>query len=333
MDQSPLNPELPTLGKSNIATEVPGKARKNMKNKEWKLFWKNRELSLLFLPGFIYKLVLAYLPMIGIIIAFKNYRYDLGIIGSKWIGFKNFEFFFASQDAFRVTRNTIFYNLGYMTITTIAALAFAVMLNEISQRSVKVYQTIMFLPYFLSWVIVSYITYAFLDYNSGYINHFLQSIGLAPKQWYLDYRPWPYILNAAHLWKAIGFSTLVYYAGIIGIDTDYYEAARIDGASRMQMIFKITLPMLTPLIVILLILAIGGMFRGDFGLHYFIPNNSGPTFPTTDIIDTYVYRALRALGDISMSAAVGFYQSVVGLILVVGANYVVKKMNDENSLF
>jgi putative aldouronate transport system permease protein len=276
---------------------------------------------------------MAYLPMFGVIVAFKNYRYDKGILGSDWVGFKNFEFLFKSDTAWRITRNTVLYNLTYMILTTICALAVAIMLNEIAKRWLKVYQTSMLLPYFLSWVVMSYITQAFLDHQSGFVNTILVSMGMEKIKWYFEAHYWPFILVIVHLWKSIGFSALVYYAGVLGIDAELYEAAKIDGAKRMQMVWNITIPQLTPLITILLILSLGGMFRGDFGLHYFIPNNNGMTYSTTDIIDTYIYRALSTLGDISMASAVGLYQSLVGFVLVIAANYTVRKINDENSLF
>jgi len=304
-----------------------------MLKREWLYFRKNGELFTLSLPGLIYKLIFAYLPMIGIVIAFKHFRNDKGIFGSEWVGFKNFEYLFTSDVAWRITRNTILYNLAYMTLTTITALVFAIMLNEVRKRWLKVFQTSMFLPYFLSWVLVGYIVYAFLNHSDGFINRTLTSLGLDGISWYQDPAAWPYILILAHLWKAIGFSTLVYFAGILGIDTEYYEAARMDGASKLQMTFSITLPLLLPLVIILGILSIGGMFKGDFGLHYFIPNNSGFIFSTTDIIDTYAYRALREIGDISMAAAVGLYQSIVGFVLVLVTNSIVRRVNSENSLW
>ncbi|PYI51969.1 sugar ABC transporter permease [Paenibacillus flagellatus] len=291
------------------------------------------ELFTLSLPAAIYIFVMAYIPMFGVVVAFKNYKYDKGILGSEWVGFKNFEFLFKSETAFRITRNTVLYNIGYMALTTICALAVAILLNEIAKKWLKIYQTAMILPFFLSWVVMSYITLAFLDHQSGFMNGWLSAFGFEKIKWYFEPEYWPFILNAVHLWKAIGFSALVYYAGILGIDGELYEAARIDGAKRFQLVKHITLPQLTPLIVILLILSIGNMFRGDFGLHFFIPNNSGMIYPTTDIIDTYIYRALSEVGDISMASAVGLYQSFVGFVLVIAANFTVRKINEENSLF
>ncbi|WP_309123122.1 ABC transporter permease subunit [Paenibacillus sp.] len=303
------------------------------RSKTVRFFGRNIELFTLSFPSILYIFVMAYLPMFGVIIAFKNYVYDKGILGSEWIGFKNFEFLFASETAFRITRNTVLYNLGYMLLTTVAALAVAILLNEISKKWLKLYQTSMILPYFLSWVVMSYIVMAFLDHQNGFINNWLEAAGLEKIKWYFEAKYWPYILNLVHLWKAIGFSALVYYAGILGIDGELYEAAKIDGAKRWQLITNITLPQLTPLIIILLILGIGSMFRGDFGLHYFVPNNNGMTYATTDIIDTYIYRALSEIGDVSMASAVGLYQSFVGFVLVVTANFIVRKINEDNSLF
>lgn len=303
--------------------------------KEWRLFIKNFELFTLGLPGVLYILVFAYLPMVGIILAFKNYHFDKGLFGSEWIGFKNFEFFIVSDYSFRIVRNTVLYQIGYIAVTTAFALTFAILLNEISRKAVKVYQTALFLPYFLSWVVVYYIVYTILDLNNGVLNKLIEAFGGVGRNWYLESQPWPFILNAVHLWKAIGFSTLVYYAGIIAINQEYYEAARIDGATRWQMARKITVPCLMPLISILLILAVGGLVSGDFGLHWFVPNLNlnGMTYETTDIIDTYVYRALAKIGDIGMASAVGLFQSVVGLGLVLLANAMTKKLNSENSLW
>ncbi|TLS51874.1 sugar ABC transporter permease [Paenibacillus antri] len=301
--------------------------------KEWRQFKKHYELTLIVLPAAIKIFIFSYLPMYGVVVAFKNYRYDLGIFGSEWVGLKNFEFFFVSEYAWRITRNTVLYELGYLALTTVCALALAVMMNEIGRTILKVYQTALFLPYFLSWAVVFYIVFAFLDINNGVLNRLIEQFGGTARHWYMEAEPWPYILNIVALWKRIGFSALVYYAGIMAINQEYYEAAKIDGATRLQMATRITIPMIMPLVAILIILAIGSLFSGDFGLHFFIPNNSGMTYPTTDIIDTYVYRALMGIGDPGMAAAVGLVQSLVGLALVVSANAVVRKINPDNSLW
>jgi putative aldouronate transport system permease protein len=306
---------------------------KGSRRTEWYHLKKNSELLLLLMPGALLVLIFSYLPMFGTVLAFKDFRYDKGFWGSEWIGFDNFKFFFVSDNAWLITRNTVGYGLIYMILTTVIALTFAILMNEMGKKWLRIHQTAMFIPYCLSWVVVSYLALALLDSSGGYLNKILEFLHLETHMWYLETKPWPYILVSAYLWKNIGFSTLVYFAGIMGINQEYYEAAKIDGASRWQMATRVTLPMLSTLIVVLLILAIGHIFVGDFGLHYFIPNNNGMTFPTTDVIDTYVFRALRVYGDIGMSTAIGLYQSVVGLVLVITSNYVVRKINEENSLF
>lgn len=306
-----------------------GKVKKHRR----KLRSGDKELSLLALPAVVYIFIFSYLTMFGVVIAFKNYRYDKGIWGSEWVGLENFNFFFMTEKAYIVTRNTVLYNIWFWVITTFCALLVAILLNEISRRWSKYYQTVMFLPTFVSWVVIMYLAQIFLHHDNGFINRFLESVGGDRIRWYLEPEYWPAVLTVAHLWKSIGFSALVYYAGIVAIDPSYYEAARIDGATRFQMVRKITIPMLAPLITILLIMTIGSMFRGDFGLHFFVSGNSPLLYNTVDIIDTFVYRALSVSGDISMAAAVGLYQSLVGFVLVVAANYTVKKINEENSLW
>lgn len=313
--------------------DVAGKAGKPKAKPRRKLRSGDKELSLLSLPAVIYIFVFSYLTMFGVIIAFKNYRYDKGIWGSEWIGLDNFRFFFISEKAFIVTRNTILYNVWFWIVTTFCALLVAILLNEISRRWSKYYQTVMFLPTFVSWVVIMFLVQMFLDHDNGFVNRMLMSIGGDRVRWYLEPAYWPAILTLAHLWKSIGFSALVYYAGIVAIDPSYYEAAKMDGATRLQMVRKITIPMLAPLITILLIMTIGSMFRGDFGLHYFVSNNSPLLYNSVDIIDTFVYRALAVSGDTSMAAAVGLYQSLVGFVLVVAANYTVRRINEENSLW
>ncbi|SEM54475.1 putative aldouronate transport system permease protein [Paenibacillus sp. cl141a] len=307
--------------------------KKSALRRELRHFRNNRELFLLSLPGILYKLIFAYIPLVGLIIAFKHYRYDLGIFGSEWVGLENFRYLFSTDTAWRITRNTVLYNAAYIAATTAAALLLAILMNELRAKSSKFYQTALFLPHFLSWVLVGYVAYAFLNHSDGFINRTLQMFGMDPISWYQTAEAWPAILILVHLWKAVGFNTLIYFAGVIGINSEYYEAARIDGATKWQMAMKITIPLLAPLVIILLILSIGNMFRGDFGLHYFIPNNSGFLYGSTDIIDTYVYRALREIGNVSMSAATGFYQSVVGFVLVLAANGIVRRINPEHSLW
>lgn len=311
-----------------------GKARREwFLKREWQHFKKNRELFMMSLPGVLFKLIFAYLPLFGLIIAFKEYRYDLGIWGSKWNGFNNFTFFFSSDTAFIITRNTILYNFGFIIIGTAIALLLAILLNSVSRKFLKAYQTVLFLPHFLSWVVVGYIVLAFLDHKHGLLNVTLTDLGLNPVKWYQEAGHWPFIIVISQLWKTVGFATLIYYAGIIGIDPSYYEVAKLEGASRFQVIRKITLPLLTPLIIILFIVDMGKIFRSDFGLFYFIPNDSSFLYGVTDVIDTYVYRSLRVAGNVGMSTAVGLYQSLVGFILVLSTNALIKKLNKDNALW
>lgn len=285
-------------------------------------------------PAVALLFVFNYIPMGGLIIAFKEFKANLGFIKSPWAGLKNFDFFFSSQDAWRITRNTLGYNSAFIILGLILSVAFALMLNEISNRKIlKFYQTVFFFPYFLSWVVVGYALYAFLNMDEGVLNNVLKWFGLRPKSWYTDYRYWPGILISVNLWKTVGYFSVIYYAGLMGIDKQLFEAARIDGANKWQIITNISIPMLKPLIVLLVILQIGRIFYADFGLFYYMPRNIGLLYGTTDVIDTYVFRALRVTGNIGMASAANFYQSIMGFLLVLISNLVVKKINSENALF
>jgi putative aldouronate transport system permease protein len=302
-------------------------------------FNQNKSFLLMVLPGALWFLIFAYLPMPGAILAFKQYRLDLGgffegIVKSDWVGFKNFEFLFKAHDAYIITRNTVLYNLTFIVLGLILSVAMAIILYSLTQkRMAKLYQTMMFMPYFLSWVIVSYFTFSFLSEDKGVLNHLLAFFGVEPISWYSEMKYWPYILVFMNLWKGIGYSSVIYLAAIAGIDKSYYEAAMIDGANKWQQTVKITIPLIRPMMIILTILAIGGIFRADFGLFYQIPRDSGVLYPVTNVIDTYVYRSMKVLGDFGMSTAAGFFQSVVGLILVLSANWTVKKINEDQALF
>lgn len=307
--------------------------------KKLKKFINNKELILLTLPGTIWYIIFCYLPMFGIIIAFKKFRisnkgFIYSLFKSKWVGFKNFEFLFKSNDAWIITRNTVLYNICFIILGIIIPVTFAIILSEMTnKKTAKLYQTLMFLPYFLSWVIVSYCAFAFLSADKGFFNHILIKYGKEPISWYSQKNVWPFIIIFMSQWKGVGYGTVVYLAAIAGIDKTYYEAAVIDGATKFEQIKYITLPLLKPIITILFIMSLGGMFRSDFGLFYQLPKNSGPLYPVTNVIDTYVYRGLMNLGEIGMSSAAGLYQSVVGLILILISNYIVKKIDSENSLF
>ncbi len=291
------------------------------------------------LPGALWFLIFAYLPMPGAILAFKQYRLDLGgffsgIVKSEWIGLKNFEFLFRADDAYIITRNTVLYNLVFIALGLVLSVTLAIILFQIAQKKLaKLYQTAMFMPYFLSWIIVSYFVFSFLSVDRGVLNQILASFGVEAINWYAEPAYWPFILIFMNLWKGVGYSSVIYLAAISGIDRTYYEAAMIDGANKWQQTIKITIPLIKPMMIILTILAIGGIFRADFGLFYQIPRESGPLFPVTNVIDTYVYRSMKVVGDFGLAAAAGFYQSVVGFILVLAANWTVKKVNDDQALF
>lgn len=312
----------------NRKNTITGRTLKRQKD-----FKEQLSLLLLLLPGVILLFMFNYVPMGGAVIAFKDFNPNLGIFDSPWCGFKNFEFFFTSQDALRLTRNTVLYALWFRVIGMVAAIALALALYEVtSRKALKTYQTIMILPHFLSWVLVGYITYSLLNPVSGLLNSLLQFFGAEPIAWYSEPKYWPAILTVTQIWKFVGMDSIIYYAALMGIDASLFEAARVDGANKWQEIIKIKLPQLAPTISILLILGLSSIFRGDFGLFYQIPRDVGVLYPVTDIVDTYLYRGLQQ-GNMGITSAVGLFQSVVGFIMVLITNAVVRKIDAENSIF
>ena len=272
--------------------------------------------------------------MLGLIIAFKDFKVSKGILGSAWCGLKNFKFFFQSTDAWIVLRNTIGMNLLFIALTLVVSVAIALMLNELrSRRTVKTIQTIMFFPYFLSWVVVSYMLYAFLNHNYGIINTALAALGLPSVAWYSESKYWPWILTFMYIWKNAGYNAIIYYASIMGIDESYYEAAAIDGATRRQITWRITLPLLKKIIICMTLLQIGRVMYSDFGLFYQLPRDMGALFSTTQVLDTYIFRMLRVTGNVGVSAAVGCFQAIVGFILIMAANGVVRRIDKESAMF
>lgn len=317
--------------KENIIKEKKASSKLFIK---YKIFKNNRPLLLMCLPAVFLIIIFNYFPMFGIVIAFKDFNVAKGFFGSEWVGFKNFEFFFTSQYAWRITRNTLGLNAIFIVVLMFSSVSIALMLNEIRKRAhVKFFQTTMFFPYFLSWVVVTYMVYAFLNVELGIFNNVLESIGFKSRDWYADYRYWPFILTFLYIWKHAGYFSIIFYAGIMGINSEYYEAAKIDGATKFQRTTKITIPLIMPLIVMVGLLQIGRIFYADFGLFFQVPKDIGMLYPVTDVIDTYVYRALRVVGDIGMASAAGFYQSLVGFCMVIFTNSIVKKINSENALF
>lgn len=300
--------------------------------KTLKRFWP---LYLMFVPGVVYLFINCYIPMFGIQIAFRSYNARDGIYGSPWCGLDNFTFLFRTDDAFVMTRNTLLYNLVFIALGTVLAIAVAIILNEIRSKGAKqFYQTVILIPYLISMVIVSYLAFAFLSSSNGYLNNsVLKMLGQPAVDWYNSPQYWPVILVIVNIWKGLGYNMILYYATICGIDHSLYEAAVVDGANRWQQIWNITLPSLRSTIIILTLMALGGIFRSDFGLFYQVPQNSGPLISVTQTIDTYVYRGLMQTNNIGMSSAAGVYQSIVGFILVITANFVVRKLDSDSSLF
>lgn len=307
------------------------KAIVNPRNKKSKYI----PLYLLMIPGLLYLLINNYLPMFGIFIAFKNINFTKGIFGSEWIGFQNFKYLFQTSDAYIITRNTILYNATFIILGTIFAITFAILLNEIKKKVLsRFYQSVIVLPHLISFVVVGYLAYAGLSLETGFMNKtVLPFFGIDPISWYTEPKYWPIILTVIHLWKSIGFSCIIFLASIISIDTEYYEAATLDGASKWAQIRSITIPLITPVIVMLTLLGIGRIFYSDFGLFYQVPMNAGFISDATSVIDTYVYKGLMVSGDMGMASAAGVYQSIVGFILVLGANLLVRKVSKENALF
>lgn len=292
------------------------------------------QLFTMALPIIIALIIFCYLPMFGIIIAFKDFKFDRGIFGSEWVGFKNFYFFFQSSDFVRVVRNTLLYNTAFIIFSTAVSVSLAIMLSHIGRkRFVKFYQSAMFLPNFLSWVVVSFMAMTFFNYQNGILNIIIQRFGGEPVSWYNTPEYWPVILIFFNVWKGAGYNSLIYYSSILGIDTSIYESAELDGCKTMGKIFYITIPLLRPTMITLILLAIGNIFRADFGLFYQIPLNSGSLMNTTDVVDTYIYRTFRVTGNAGISSAVGLCQSVIGLILVSVSNFAANKLEEDSGIF
>jgi putative aldouronate transport system permease protein len=292
-------------------------------------------LYLMFLPGAIYIFINNYFPMYGLVVAFKKYNVRKGILGSDWIGIKNFEFLFKTPDAWIITRNTILYNVAFIIINTVIGIMFAIFISDTFHKKLqKIYQSAILFPFLMSAVILSYIVYAFLSQSTGIVNNsILPALGLDAIKWYSEPKYWPFILVFVNTWKAVGYGCLIYISGINSIDPSYYEAAQLDGATKLQQIKSITLPSLMPIVITLTLMSIGRIFYSDFGLFYQVPRNSGMIYSVTNVIDTYVYRGLMEQSNVGMSAAAGFYQSVVGFFLVIAANLFVRKVSKENALF
>ena len=308
----------------------------NVKGNEKKIERRrNFRYTLFALPALIYLLLFNYLPMSGIVVAFKDYKHVDGIWGSAWVGLKNFEFFFQSSDAWRILRNTIGYSLAILIcLNLVGGMIVAILLYEVRNRFAnKFYQTAMLLPDFVSWVVISFIAYLFLNpTNTGILNRLLTSLGLDAINWYNEPKYWPFIIVFFQMWKAVGMAALYYYAALLNVDPSLYEAAVMDGASKFRQIWHISVPELMPMACLVLITQLGGILGGSFDMFYQLPMNSGALYPTTDVISTYVYRGLTS-GTVGVSAAIGLIQGVVGLVLVIITNTIIKKVQPENAMF
>ena len=311
-------------------------ATHNIRQKK-RRFFRREDLALyvMALPTIIFLVMFAYAPMFGLIMAFQDLNITKGILGSPYVGFKNFEFLFSTTDAYVITRNTVLYNLAFMTVNTLVAVIMALMLSELrNRRMAKGLQTVYMLPHFLSWTVVAIVLTAFLDRSYGVVNQFIVATGgKGMVDWYRQKDIWPPLLVFINAWKGVGYSTVLYLAVISGISEEYYEAAVLDGASKFQQARFITLPHLRFVISISLIMAMGSIFRGDFGLFYSVTKDSGRLYAVTDVIDTYIYRGLTKLSNVGMSTAAGLYQSAVGFVFLLGANWVVTKIDPESAMF
>ncbi|WP_322169146.1 ABC transporter permease [Acutalibacter caecimuris] len=292
-------------------------------------------LYLMMLPGIAYLIINNYIPMAGIVVAFKQYNVNDGMFGSPWAGLENFKFLFGTSDAFIILRNTLLYNVAFIIVNNVMGILLAIILSDVlSKRMRSLYQSSLLLPFLISIVVVSYIVFALLSQENGMMNHtILPFLGKEPIAWYSTPRYWPAILILTNLWKGVGYGTLIYVAAIAGIDNSLLEAASLDGASKWQQITRIILPFLIPATVTLLILSVGKIFFSDFGLFYQVPQNSGTLYAVTQTIDTYVYRALMSAGGIGRSAAASVFQSIVGFLLVMTTNLIVRKVSAENAIF
>jgi len=300
--------------------------------------WKNRTLVLMTLPGVILLFMFAYVPLSGLVVAFKDFNYAKGIWGSEWVGFKNFRFLFTSSGTtIRMIRNTIGYYFIFTFFGTIANVSLALALNEcISKRFAKVSQTLMILPTFISWIAVNYIVNAFLDGSKGIVTHMMMNAGRTPIQWYVEAKYWPVILTIVNLWKNTGYSSILYLSALAGMDEELFEAAELDGATKWQQIRYIKLPLLTSMVSIITLMGLGGIMTSNTGLFYQVTRNSGPLYSTTQTIDAYVMSALRGGNssvNFGMLSAVTMLQSVVGCFMVVVVNLIVRKKAPDHSLF
>jgi putative aldouronate transport system permease protein len=294
----------------------------------------NRYLYALALPGILFLVIFAYIPFIGHALAFEDFTLATGLLHSKFVGFDNFKFFFGGRDWITVTRNTVLLNARFLGIGLTFSLLLAVFINEMRNLTVKkLSQSFVFLPFFISWQVIAIMIYAILNTSTGFLAEVFTAVGLKPINWYGRPELWPAILTLANMFKYAGYNSIIFLATIVGISEELFESARIDGASRFQQVTHITLPLLRAIFIIMLLMGIGRIFYGDFGMIYGIVADNGVLFPTTDVIDTYSYRTLRQVGNLSMSSAVVLYQSIMGLLTIIVFNWIVRRVEPDVRLF
>ena len=295
----------------------------------------NWALYLMLVPGFLYMLFNNYIPMTFTVIAFKKFNFQKGIWGSEFNGLENFKSLFSTRDSWIILRNTIGYNLVFIVVSLLIGLTLAILLDELaSRRGKRLYQMSYLIPYMISITVVSYIVYAFLSTETGFINNgILKILGKDKISWYSQPKYWPFILVTVNQWKWLGYNTIIYYSSVISIDSGHYEAATIDGAARFQRIWYITIPLIRSTIITMTLLQLGSIFRTDFGLFYQVPMDSSALMNVTNTIDTYVYRGIKSVGTLGMSSAAGLYQSVVGFVLILVMNGIVRRIDKESAIF
>lgn len=303
------------------------------KNRALSDFIRSLPFLTLALPGLITLIIFRLVPLFGLILPFKDYKPSKGFFGSEWVGLRNFKFLFGNEDVQIATRNTLFYNIIGIIAGIIMGVLIALLLYELANKYVKIYQTILYLPHFVSFVVVAFVVKGILDLNYGVLNNVIEYFGGQPIEWYAEPKYWYWIIPILSVWKALGNNAIMYYAALIGISPELYESARIDGAGKLQQVWHISIPMIKNVIIVLFILNIGKVMYADLSLYYNVPLDLGQLYDATDVLDTYVLRALKTLGNVGMSSAAALYQSVVGFILVIVSNYVAKKVDPESGMF
>ena len=316
-------------------------AKKNIKNPSAlrskgngkKQFIKSLPLTIMALPAFIYIFIFNYIPLYGLVLPFKDYKPRLGFLGSPWAGFKNFEFLLNNEQLMHAVENTLLYNAVFLVLGTATSVFVALMLYEMSRRSVKIYQTSIFIPHYISWVVAAYVFMVFLDMDYGILNKIIVAFGGKEILWYNNPKYWPAILTIAHIWKGFGYSAVIYYSALMGLDESLFEAAKLDGAGKLKQMWHISLPGIRNMIVMLFIMHIGKVFHADFGMFYNLTLNSALLYEKTDVVDTYIYRTLIDLGDVGLSSATSMLQAVLGFLLVILSNTIVNKIDSDSALY